>query len=1140
MNHLKIKTPKLLTKKGFSIPSSILGFALVSISTLGLVSYMGNFQRVKEIYSQQVQEPYDHIALIEGMKNILIQSNFKINPGAEPEYDEGAEGICRIVRSYDLYDTIKKNNAKFFPIEINRKSIEVVESHLFSEERWKYFIGNDWELTDADQCSLKNGFADDFESSLQKKCFKFNNGVIYARLSISFSQIDNEPLDNKLVNIDQVKFKVESWVTRKIPDPNNPENEQWGISAQESFVFATQVPRCSICASYVSENDDCLNLALSGSSVGSLSGDFVYNSPYAPKNLCAGEGENGDEDGALLLSHVAKNVIQSGRRNASQNSVLETVVGTNIALSCTSNIFKCKPPVGNIQFNDKDFDPYFRLNFGFNLETQGNANLEEIGINFKRGSSTIRPSKTLLTGYSSNRALRGNSKIEQVIPLQSGGNNFTYAIGSRDSVGGGGVCNTICRSPDQYVPVIRAKLKECSDPSIFTLDGNESPSTSAKVACTVCHMKNCHQYGLGTFGPLKNVRGLAGLPSEPDDGNVPECFLNENVNLTDSNGVVVDSDVSAGSILDFDGGSKKLVASNNSSEKTVCFAYGAYYTVSTDSSDPFYREDACFEVSKQRLKAGAPRNIDGKDVYTSGLLANLSIAYQGTSLDVNRTRPVSEGSSNSVDATTPTPENIKEFLSDKGLEVTNTDFYGQIPDGGVYEFYNNAAQGLFYTPLEKLPTTISGTVAVNFQTDKANIIHGGWPSLSEKVKDSNVNKGFAFFYREPFSKVSFENYNSNADGGLKERDDRPARPMFVQIPNNLNFGHVNSPSDDSSSDARPILLHHIRFKGLRSVAKGSRGLPYLCKKIEPNSLKDLFILERGPGGFGRGYEKCRSASLDLHGRPEYQFNPPTNHKEWLAALHAVAPNHPRYPFPDVFSFADGVPFLVNGKIEYQSGSFEYGSRFEGSAQFDQAILIDGGDDVGTSSRKALASVGSAWVGLIPNNTNPDIKKAEDWRQDLTEIGNLGSLEGFPFASIYTHAPTSNSQSPLEIFEKVNDVTTGPPDNPNLDFIGSLDNRGVPFKRCDFHKTKAQARASGGFLKPASYYRNPCKYASESDDLDPLKFNRPVFKSGADWACNSSNNEVQMTGDDFQKMSQSLYATGEFFQKASNTSKSVCD
>ena len=314
---------------------------------------------------------------------------------------------------------------------------------------------------------------------------------------------------------------------------------------------------------------------------------------------------------------------------------------------------------------------------------------------------------------------------------------------------------TICEDPpDQYVPVIKAKLEECSSESTFTLDGqnhNGQKSPLAKVACTVCHMKNCHQYGLGTFGPLNAKNTLEGeiegLPSEPDDGNVPECFLNENVNLTDSNGVVVAPDVSAGSILDFNGDIKELVDSSNS-RKTVCFAYGGYHTVSTDSS----REDACFEVSKQRLKAGAPHNIDGKDVYTSGLLANLSIAYQGTSLDVNRTRPVSEGSSNSVDATTPTPENIKEFLRAKGLAVTDdpTDFYGEIPDGGVYEFYNNAAQGLFYTPLENLPTTISGTVAVNFQTDKANIIHGGWPSLSEKVKDENVQQGICILLQRAF------------------------------------------------------------------------------------------------------------------------------------------------------------------------------------------------------------------------------------------------------------------------------------------------------------------------------------------------------------------------------------------------------
>ena len=166
------------------------------------------------------------------------------------------------------------------------------------------------------------------------------------------------------------------------------------------------------------------------------------------------------------------------------------------------------------------------------------------------------------------------------------------------------------------------------------------------------------------------------------------------------------------------------------------------------------------------------------------------------------------------------------------------------------------------------------------------------------------NKGFAFFYREPFSKVSFENYNSNADGNspqylrdLKDRNDRPARPMFVQIPNDMNFGNVNTPSDDSSSAARPILLHHIRFKGLRSVAKGSQGLPYLCKKItEPNSLKDLFKLAPAGDDFDDGYDKCRSSFRDPHGRPTHQFNPPTNHKEWLAALHAVAPNHPRYPF----------------------------------------------------------------------------------------------------------------------------------------------------------------------------------------------------------------------------------------------------
>ena len=107
------------------------------------------------------------------------------------------------------------------------------------------------------------------------------------------------------------------------------------------------------------------------------------------------------------------------------------------------------------------------------------------------------------------------------------------------------------------------------------------------------------------------------------------------------------------------------------------------------------------------------------------------------------------------------------------------------------------------------------------------------------------------------------------------------------------------------------------------------------------------------------------------------------------------------------------------------------------------MLIDA-DDVDSQGRRALASVKSAWVGLVPNTDNPSVKKAGDWRQDLEKIG-------YTINSIYTYKPVDDinnpaTDSPLEVFEKVN--------NPNPNLIGILDGVGLPLPRSAFHAPKS--------------------------------------------------------------------------------------
>ena len=995
----KLFRKKLFRKKGFSLLGSLIGFSFLGVSTVGLATYMGNFEQVQVQYSEQSEVSFQHKSLIETVRSMIV--GVQADHNAPPQNNNNnnnvnykVHGLCKLVGGVLQYNAL---GGKFLcPIKIPKNQV-TTNAVGFSSSRWEYFLkvisSDHWKLA-LGECTNSKGFIGGFTEGSFNKCVKSEGAggkTLLARIKVVPKNIvtnkNIEPSTDTIL-VDRLGYKIETVIsipTEITQDGTTQTN--YSLTKGEKLVLSSEVLECHICKTGTCDGNNLVVARLSTSSIAIASADttvggvkvsdICYHADSSfEKDICNEDGE----ESVLSLDYVKKNILQAGGiipptndddgDDSPTHKVVTSDTAENVALSCSTHVFKCKGDAHKFE-NEDDFDPSLRMTYGLYLDTVvTSSNIDSIDFKI---SGTDRDgdehSWTLPAlhdaGDGRARVGRSDSGLQNFDkdrwPLKSGATEITtYASIKSGSVN---ACNQICTPGGTYSPSINLKFNSKSNGGDRACTQEiDFKDRDIKAQCTVCYMKNCHRYGLGTFGKA------ARQPIEPSDGSVPECVLN---NIYSSGTPLVNN------VTGSDDLTKECMVKTSSGLKAVdCGeARGVLHTASnyqykaSDDSDSSDQKTLCFVNGKSKIISGPNKELNtslnclaplkeaqmlGTDingVWTNGLLPSLSLAYN-------------------LPPAGSAARTVKKVLTAGGLAEVDKD------SKKVFEIKNSANMATYFSdPLDSTVEISTGDeVWVNVQRDASGAFHGGWPAM---IKGGD----WSFFYREPFDGTRFNDVDdvpaadlpSGETANSIKRRSRPARPIFVKMAGFGIDGHYSNETKTGTAIKALQLVHHLKYKGLRGVDQTTgRDFPYLCRDILPkgghagSKFKDLIKVSTQKGNsLSSGQAACQNLG------DEWYFIPPDSRELWAAALQAVAPNAARYSFPNPFKFADGVPFhSSSGKLSFSLAEFP-SIEFNLSKNSDHHMVVD---------KSLLKTPDAAWVNLVPAHgvTNPDIYKVSDW------------------------------------------------------------------------------------------------------------------------------------------------------------------
>ncbi len=970
---VRSKIIKMLSKnKGFSLLGSLLGFSLLGLSTVGLATYMGNFEQAQVQYSEQSDVLFKHKSLLETMRSMLIGIQVEVDSSSVGTVQDFKKyGICGLVGTALNYNDIKGEFT--CPIEIKKSKILDGSSLGFTDTRWNYFlkvIGNkEWQISSGDCANGSNGFFGDFTENHFNKCLKASRsagGYIYARLTMiptqmpAFTEIEQANSDTVPVGFLVYKLKSVISMPNKITTDSSQEST-YAVSKSEKLVLSSEVLECHICdggpgaCSLSTQNYMLARLSTSSLGSSTSEGKICYHSNIKGPGICS----------ALSVDYVSKNILQAGQIENTgnpKNVVLGSDTIQNVAASCSLNVFRCANDSKRFD-DDEFFDSSIRMTYGLYLDTfLKSTNIDS--LDFRIGPWTV----AALHGDGSGSSRVGRDRIglktfdknHNFWHLQAGGTEVTSYVSVKN--GSQNICKNICEQPNYYSPSISVEYNDITSKGSKKCSKNINFGSSpynVKMQCTVCHMKNCHRYGVGTFGKV------ATLPDEPLDGSVPECVIHKDYEQNTNSFTLVGSYyiyqsrrcVKRMSPTEF----KPVLCGNSDvgtdyrsvdfeytagSKKTLCFVNGKSKIV-TGGASGLDAQLNCLAPLSEVQKLGSPSQ---EGVWTNGLLPSLAIAYNLPP--------------ESIDAT---DASVRKTLEDAGLTVETEN------NVEVIKFKNSVNMATnFGDSFDE--SSSENHVWVNIQRDASGMFHEGWPSMMK-------GGDWAFFYREPFEGIKYTDLSTaSLPSGVTIRDIqsrmRPARPIYIKTDSNFhadrNAGGNNNDETSGISTAGAsanmqalLLTHHLQYRGLRGVGSStSRSFPYLCRKVGATKIKDIFKLSQTKGtSLTPGHQACRNLGSN------WFFIPPDSRELWAAALQTVAPNAPRYSFPNPFKFVDGVPFH-NSRNQL---SFKFAdtsqSDFTISQNSDYHIIIDG---------SLLETPASAWIGLKPNPDTSSRQYHQSW------------------------------------------------------------------------------------------------------------------------------------------------------------------
>ena len=1056
-----------ISNRGFSIIGSLLGFSLLGLSTVGLATYMGSFEQVKVTYARQSNVNFMHSELLGSMEKIITRTTTKISGTSPTHHDKKEHGICEIVKDDNTYDQFK--DKAICAIMIGENSITT--SGYYTNDRWTYFIeeGSNWEISAGNCGDGKNGFVGIFSEDHFNKCVEYvgktETAGIFARLSMepqrlpSFNKITSST--NK-IPVDELVYKFKSVISiPKELEPNNP--TVYSLSQGEKYLWSAEVLDCHIC-----NDENCKLARFSTSSQGTAArhSRVCYHSLY--------ETQEKKDALEILVEKIPPKFTKSGDR---------IVAGAlqNYSSSCRSNLFRCGNAV-----KKEDFDPAIKFRFLLNYDQVEDSYINKMDLKVTNGSDNRRYGTLFVSADQKARIGRKSTSSSSETfttnewPLRAGTNEITAFMA--DQKASNSICTDVCSaSSPTYYPQLTVEYggSQCDS-------GNCSETLTAssrKIACFQCNMKSCHRYGENTHADVNDSRD-----AEPLDGVVPECVIEGAISTTpDLTQITGGSTVDNQCLKTISGGLQTNNCTNTAgggdpefktgTTKSACFSEGKTKVLEGGYTGGLDARLNCMQNLQEEQLIG---KVDPNDkVWREGVLPSLSMAYNVAPSDPVRNK------------------GVKEILESAGLPVKEDS------NGDKYVFNNYAR---FSTFLGNHRSVGEADVFVSHQRDASGMFHSGWHRFMGVAVGGQLKQKerWAFFYREPFNSINF--HDANRVGGptnsiVLPTDTtrrkflgrvRPTRPIYIKMDADFHPDYPNTKQVNNTPANHYLgLIHHLAFKGIRPIKTPSaNNYPYLCRNTRAATYKESFVTTVAEGKvMSSGYAKCRELGTGWH------FIPPDSREFWAAALQAVAPNAPRYPFPNPFKFVDGIPFwteLKGGDTGYDSKKRQWklSYNYEDISATDDYVDSQDSDHefFFNKERGVLATPATAWIGgLKPINSSGTVAGVSiGWRPDWEEI--LGS-------TFTTPDPIEENSSSLLFTEdknatEINNILTAMDNDTDFNNLGAINYSGRVM-------TIESLREPGDLSEFKTNTTKLCRYNENVQELD---FHKALIAtgSGSDW------------------------------------------
>ncbi len=493
-------------ENGFSLAEMLVASGIVAIG--GVVLFKTG--AITHLNSKKVERSSNVSLLIDD----LVKGTSSLLAKSENTQGKKVMGICPLVST-------SANSPGVGSINISLNNA----SKVFADAKWDRYLTS-WTETSSDECDLSGGWG---------KCYKVN----YDKTASSFSEkeIENQNIIASVVvspvnmnphtNGGDVLFKKISKSDTTLFDAKDLGFE---INATLYFSDATGKrqqkvlkdffwsPNVGLC-DYELSNGTEVKLSLNGAGATDPDGNTIYNRSGFSGNLKE-----------PIDINWKKTQAQAGVVTNNGNFI-STDTSQNIFGSCNEVKYRC-PQINSRSREYSEIKLYTNVRYNkFNKINEGKGSQSSYfapRIELRKGESG-----NLLGSSSQTYTFDGDEQNVGAGSRVSKAHTVSFTIKDRNSQNATNICRSICTEKnnyntndlsweDRFTPYLKAVFSNNKNAESYAY------SAGQELGCTACYMKNCSQYGIGTFGAMSK------MPTHPLDSSLPECSLKEDATLVNT------------------------------------------------------------------------------------------------------------------------------------------------------------------------------------------------------------------------------------------------------------------------------------------------------------------------------------------------------------------------------------------------------------------------------------------------------------------------------------------------------------------------------------------------------------------------------------------------------------------------------